>query len=159
MGVPMMRYGHGLILALTVAGIAAPAWADDAAPSNVYLSVQYPDDVGMDVLPPVDPDRTESPTATLNLANLGDTPATWQADPNCRTSWTVTDPSGAVIDQSAACAPGTPAPKTLTSGGQEQDSVVTPLHVFKYQEGTKYTIHLTYFGIKGDATFTIHHEQ
>jgi len=159
MGVSIMRCGYGLVLALAAAGLAAPAWADDAAPRNVYLSAQFPGDVGMDVLPPVDPDRTESPTASLDLANLGDTPATWQADPNCAIAWTVTDPSGAVIDQSAACAPGTPETKTLNSGQQLQDSAVTPLHVFKYQEGTKYTVHFTYFGIKTDADFTIHHEQ
>lgn len=151
----MRHFTLGLIC-VAVIGAAAPASAD--APVGVGMSLGFPTPIQMFAGgDPPDPNRTQDVTAEYLLTDLANEPITLSSASDCAAhAWTVTDPSGTVVDQSAACAAGgAPASLTVPQGKPVDESQIVTLKVFAYKEGLTYTLHYKAYGVEGTANFAV----
>ncbi|HTQ14701.1 MAG TPA: hypothetical protein VMH86_12580 [Rhizomicrobium sp.] len=141
---------------MTVAlGAGGSALAD--APIGVGMSLGFPTPIQMFAGGDPEPGRTQDVTAEYLLTDLANEVINLKADNDCDAhSWTVTDPSGTVVDQSAACAAGgQPVTLAVPPGKPVDQTQTVSLHVFDYQEGVTYTIHYKAYGVEGTANFTV----
>ena len=151
-----MRVSSALLLlsALWVATAAANA----NPPEGIAMAMGIETPIQMYVGAGQDATSTQDASTVYQFTNLTDASVTLSAPDGCQAvTWTVTDPSGAVVEQSPACtAPGAPDSIVVPAGGkpvQRQSTVA--LHVLDYKENTTYTFHYAAFGLQSSATFTV----
>ncbi|HEX3674838.1 MAG TPA: hypothetical protein VHU87_11230 [Rhizomicrobium sp.] len=152
----------GLVLAAGM--MAGTAMADTAPPApaapaalGVAESLGFPSPVEMFGGGDPDPNRTQDVTAEYLLSNLTNQPVTLTADSDCAShTWTVTDPTGAVVEQSLPCpAGGTPVTLVVPQGKPTSGQSIVTLHVFDYKADTTYTIHYKAFGAGATGDFQV----
>jgi hypothetical protein len=150
-----MRVSKFLLFLSAVLCAAAPASAD--TPLGVVINLGFPASVQMFAGGDPEPARTQDAPVAYDLTNLTDGMVTLKANSDCEAhSWTVTDASGTVVDNSGAC-PQMMQPVTLdvAVGKPVSAQATVSLHVFDYKEGQNYTIHYKVFGLEGTAVFTV----
>jgi hypothetical protein len=151
-----MRY---LTIGLTFAAalcVAAPALAD--VPLGVGLSLGFPTPIQMFAGgDPPDPNGKQDVTAEYLLTDLTNITITLKANSDCEShTWTVTDPSGTVVDSSGPCTQVMlPVSVDVPPGKPVSGESLVSLHVPAYKEGTTYTIHYKAFGVEGTGDFTV----
>jgi hypothetical protein len=152
----------GLVLSTALLAGAALADTPAAAPAppvplGVGASLGFPTPVEMFGGGDPDPNRTQDVTAEYALTNLTNQPITLTAASDCAShSWTVTNPAGAVIDQSAPCpVGGAPVTVQVPLGSSPSGQSLVSLHVFQYAAGLTYTIHYSAFGVVSTGDFQV----
>jgi hypothetical protein len=125
-------------------------------PPQVHLTVGFPGDVHIDLMPPVKNGGQVTIAAHLSLKNDSKTDTTLKASNDCEThTWTVTDKGGKVLDGHTICPMiFKPVSHPLPAGANfDQDEDVT-LNGKVYADGGAYVLHYRFWGVSGDAHFT-----
>lgn len=148
-----------LALALGFSGSACAqgnGGADDspAPPKDVTLAIKFPAEVTFNVQPVSDVRQTEE--ATLTLTNVTKSDVTLEASNDCAShTWYVIDSNGQPVDDQTMC-PMIYEPVTLTIKAGESFTATreVTLTKSKYANGAKYTLHVSFWTIDGDTSFT-----
>ena len=134
---------------------ACTATAQPPMPSGgVTLAVQFPGDVTIDR---AGAQRTTE-TIRLVLTNSSSSAISLQRPNDCETRiWTVTDSMHQTIDDQAIC-PMIFLPVTLTIGPHAAFTAtkLVMLDGSKYQDGARYALHYTFWGVAAESAFTAH---
>ncbi len=145
-----------ILACLVAAGCAAGAQTPPTPATAVTLTMSFPADVT--VMPLNAIVETPPQMAQLALANTSSSPLVLQTSNDCQAHvWTVSDASGATIDDRAICPMiFMPVKLSLAAHGVFTTSQTVPLSYDKYRDGGHYMLHYTFWGLKADAPFTVH---
>jgi hypothetical protein len=135
----------------------APAAPPPSVPLGVASSMGFPDSVPMNAMPPADMGRGQQVIVQYELSNLANATVTLKADSPCQShSWSVTDATGAIVEQQPACLQVLqPVTLDVPVGKPLDTRDMITLHVFNYIAGVTYTFHDNYWGLASTATFTV----
>jgi hypothetical protein len=155
------RIGNAMAIAAALCSFAlASACTATAQPpmpaGGVTLAAQFPGDVTVNRMPPGAQRTTE--TIQLVLTNSSASAITLQRPNDCETRlWTVTDSMHQTIDDQAIC-PMIFLPVSLTIGPHATFAAtkLVMLDGSKYQDGVRYTLHYTFWGVAAEVGFTAH---
>ena len=128
---------------------------DSTAPNNdVTLGVKFPSVVTLNLQPPSDQRQTEE--ATFTLTNTTNKDVTLEASNDCMShTWYITDSGGQMADDETMCPMiYEPVSRTLKPGESYSDTREVTLIKAKYSDGEKYTLHVSFWTIAGETTFT-----
>ncbi|MBI3677093.1 MAG: hypothetical protein HY243_10830 [Proteobacteria bacterium] len=128
---------------------------DSTAPSGgVTLGVKFPAEVTLNRQPVSDQRQTEE--ATFTLTNTMNKDVTLEASNDCTShTWYITDTGGQMVDDETMCPMiYEPVSRTLKPGESYSDTRQVTLIKVKYADGAKYTLHVSFWTIAGETTFT-----
>jgi hypothetical protein len=148
-----------ILLCGGVSGCAAGAQTPSpSAPPPVTLTISFPTDVTINHMSANGGEQILPETAQLTLTNISPAAVTLQKANDCESHvWTVSDADGNTIDDRAICPMiFMPVNLPLAAHGTFTGTETVSLASAKYLNGAHYTLHYTFWGIKADASFTVH---
>ncbi|MGD0145009.1 MAG: hypothetical protein ABSC92_17795 [Rhizomicrobium sp.] len=154
----------GIAVSLLCAIAATPVCAANAQtptvsrPSSFALTVSFPTDVTINHMSSDAGGQILPEDVQLTLANNSSVTVMLEEANDCITHfWTVTDADGNTIDDRAVCPTNfAPVQQPLAAHGTFTATEPVPLNSSKYRDGGHYTLHYTFWGVKGTAQFTTH---
>jgi hypothetical protein len=145
-----------LAVALGLSGSACAQGSDNPSQpdASVTLSVKFPVTVTIDRQPAVD--ARQKVEATFTLVNSSKSDVTLEASNDCVShTWYITDGGDQPVDDEMMC-PMIYEPVTLTIKAGESFSATRDVTLTraKYTDGATYKLHVAFWTINGETTFT-----